>query len=63
MAVGKQTFKLDPETEPDLQQFSPASACNYSFKFPSTARLGDILHVELEGMTKRTDVYYSVGVN
>lgn len=43
-------------------EFSPASACIYSFEFPRTAQLGDIIVVEIEGLS-RVDFYYAEGIN
>ena len=42
----------------DNDKLSPASACIYSFGFPTTANLGDILVVEVEGLS-RLDLFYA----
>lgn len=46
-------------TSPD---FSPASACTYAFSFGREAKLGDIMNVELEDMS-RLKLFYAEGAN
>ena len=46
----------------DAPEFSPASACIYSFGWPKLANLGDVMVVELEDLT-RLDLFYASGIN
>ena len=42
-------------------RFSPASACNYDFEFPNDAKLGDIIVVEIEGLSN-LNFYFARGL-
>ena len=56
MTTAKKQFTMSSDS------FSPASLCIYSFEFPTPSNLGDIIAVEVEGLS-RVDLYFARGVN